>query len=227
MLIKWGSIVVEGSGKLGGHVYYKGKGDSVIRTLARARNPQTRSQQTIKSRFTKLTQDWSNLTDDQRQSWNEATSSFSRKNRFGDTVLLTGKNLYNALNQQLLLVNEPILMFAPRPGVTVRNTVNNAVMRNARGNLLISGDFKGGTTYVILGTAELSAGVQEIGNRFRIFSVAESSGTGAVINGFEIQYNRYVAKFGVLPNGANAYIGTYSVNKSGQKSSISIVKITF
>jgi len=45
MKIKFGSIVVNGSGKLGGHVYSSNRGGNYVRTLATPSNPQTPAQQ--------------------------------------------------------------------------------------------------------------------------------------------------------------------------------------
>jgi len=223
MLIKWGSIVVEGSGKLGGHVFYKGKGDAVIRTLARARNPQTRSQQTIKSRFTKLTQDWSNLTDDQRQSWNEATSSFSRKNRFGDVVLLTGKNLYNSLNQQLLITNQPMLSFAPMPQFLGKNVVTSMLFKLSNSRLIVRGKFTPNEIYVILGTGMVSDGTSSVSDRLRIINVVTADINGLILKNFDNTGIDYIKIFGE-PKRTKKYFGAcYSVNESGQVTPISQV----
>jgi len=221
MLIKWGSIVVEGSGKLGGHVYYKGKGDAVIRTLARAKNPQTRSQQTIKSRFTKLTQDWSNLTEVQRQSWNQATSSFSRKNRFGDVVFLTGKNLYNALNAQRLIIGLPILVMAPLPTTIDAAIITQASILLRSEIFIIRGDFAGSTKYVVLATPSLSQGISNFKDKFRIIGVGITDSNGRDITGFSTQYDAYVNVFGVPIKGSKVFIGLYSINSTGQKAIIS------
>ena len=217
MLIKWGSIVVEGSGKLGGHVFYKGKGDAVIRTLARARNPQTRSQQTIKSRFTKLTQDWSNLTDDQRQSWNEATSSFSRKNRFGDTVLLTGKNLYNALNQQLLISEQPMLSFAPVPKPTPVNILQNVIFRVNAGLVILAGDFTNRGVYVIMSTGVVSKGSSESTNKLRIIDIGSGASNNTSLNSIRPIYDEYVLENGIPKVGDKIIMACYGVNEVGQR----------
>ena len=225
MLIKWGSIVVEGSGKLGGHVFYKGKGDAVIRTLARARNPQTRSQQTVKSRFTKLTQDWSNLTDDQRQSWNEATSSFSRKNRFGDVVLLTGKNLYNSLNQQLLITGQPLLDFAPVPRRQASNILNFITYDVSDAFLQLRGVFTDNAKYVVVATPKVSSGTTNVKALLRIIGVSAGSNDGDRVDDPVGLGNAYRDMFGNLAVGDTAYGGCYTVNSSGQKSTLALVRM--
>jgi len=224
MLIKWGSIVVEGSGKLGGHVFYKGKGDAVIRTLARAKNPQTKYQQTIKARFTKLTQDWSDLTEVQRQSWNNAESSFSRKNRFGDTVFLTGKNLYNALNQQRLIIGSPILLSAPMPAEQGFNILERVIYDISLPFLQLLGKFSSESFYVISATPPLRPGSAIRIDQLRIINVERANIAGDQLRnlvGTGIAYND---RFGPLKLGDLIDVGVYTVNPSGQRSSLSVVR---
>jgi len=123
MLIKWGSIIVKGSGKLGGHVFSSGNSGASVHTLARARNPQTKDQEAVRSRFTAFTQGWRDLTESQRESWYAAESSYSRTNRFGDVVSLTGKNLYESLNSQRNIIGLNTLQIAPMPTKLIKNVV--------------------------------------------------------------------------------------------------------
>ena len=75
MLIKFGSIVTRGSGKLGGHVFSRNRGGAYIRTNQTPSNPQTAFQQSGRATFTELTQGWSALTQNERDSWNNAINS--------------------------------------------------------------------------------------------------------------------------------------------------------
>jgi len=224
MLIKWGSIVVDGSGKLGGHVFSKSRGGNTVRTLARATNPQTTFQQIIRSRFTQLSQGWRDLSESERESWYGAESSFSRKNRFGDVVLLSGKNLYNSLNAQRGVIGLSPLSLAPIPKVIPKNFVRKVEFNLSIPALFIRGDYGGSAEYIIVGTPRLSQGVQSGKNELRNVSRGISSPAGLVIRGGDVQFNNYVDRFGVPSIGDKIIIGSYSINVSGQRSPVSFVQ---
>ena len=227
MLIKWGSIIVDGSGKLGGHVFSKSRGGNTVRTLARATNPQTIYQQLIRSRFTQLSQGWRNLSESERESWYRAESSFSRINRFGDVVLLSGKNLYNSLNAQRAIIGLGVLNIAPLPSEIPKNVTTRPVINIGTGRIEIEGDYVDGTDYVIIGTKQVSNGTKDAGDRSRIFSVNMAVANGQFIGFANQNYNRYVSVFGVPTSAGKTFIGTYSISTSGQRSPVSIMQAVF
>ena len=227
MLIKWGSIIVDGSGKLGGHIFSKSRGGNTMRTLARAINPQTTFQQVIRSRFTNLSQNWRDLTESQRESWYAAESSFSRTNRFGDVVLLSGKNLYNSLNAQLAILGRSYKSIAPMPTEIPKNIVSKVTINMSGEFISIEGDFVAFTQYILVGTPSVSQGVRNFNDSIRIISRgASGSGGTDIING-NVLYTNYVKRFGSLNIGRKLFIGTYGISESGQRSPISMVQAVF
>ena len=221
MLVKWGSIIVKGSGKLGGHVFSSGPSGASVHTLAKARNPQTRDQMAIRSRFTQLTQNWSDLTETQRESWYDAESTFSRVNRFGDVISLSGKNLYESINAQRLLISLPIIDLAPLPAEIPFNFLRVAVINLSLVDLRVFGTFEIGKSYVIVATQGLSQGTRYVSGRLRIIRVIESATSADQLGFAPFNYDSYVDKFGVPIAGTKIVVGTYSINESGQKSIIS------
>lgn len=91
--IKWGAIVVDGRGKLGGHVFTKTKSGATMRTKVTPVNPQTAAQASARSRLGGNSQAWAGLTEDQRSSWNALASETSKTNIFGDQYFPSGKKL--------------------------------------------------------------------------------------------------------------------------------------
>jgi len=225
MLIKWGSIVVKGSGKLGGHVFSSGPGGASMHTLARTRNPQTKYQMAIRARFTLLSQGWRDLTESQRESWYGAESEFSRSNRFGDTVLLSGKNLYNALNAQRLIIGLQIVVVAPLPTTLDTALITQADIRESAGIFIIRGRFAQSKKYIVVATPSLSQGVNSFNDKFKIIGIVLSSFSGTDIGSFSDNYNKYVDVFGVPKGGSKIFVGLYSINSSGQKAIISSSKV--
>ena len=227
MLIKWGSIIVKGSGKLGGHVFSSGKSGASVHTASKARNPQTVSQSAVRSRFTKFTQGWRNLSETQRDSWYDAESSFSRTNRFGDVVFLSGKNLYESLNTNRAIMGLGVIDLAPMPGEIPKNIVTRVEFNSSFTNLAIVGNFENSIDYVIVATKGLSQGVRNFKNEIRIIGIGRSSTNGQSIIVGSDQMASYRAEFGEPVAGTKIFVGTYSINTSGQRSPVSMLQADF
>jgi len=222
MLIKWGSIVVNGSGKLGGHVFSKGAGGSSLHTLGRAKNPQTKYQMSIRSRFTSLSQGWRSLTRIERETWYSAESEFSRNNRFGDVILLSGKNLYNSLNYQRLVIGLGILNSAPLPSRIPKCVVKYVNFLMLPRTLFIQGEFDDGETYVIVATPSMSRGVRSYFDEVRIIGTGIAIGGGSQIGLNSTNWTKYEARFGPVQRDTGIYVGAYAVSESGQKGTESL-----
>ena len=218
MLVKWGSIIVKGSGKLGGHVYSSGSSGASVHTSARAKNPQSKYQMEVRSRFTKFAQGWRDLTESQRESWYDAEESFSRTNRFGDVVTLSGKNLYESLNANRAIIALGVLNTAPLPSEIPTNLVTYVEFKIGVGELEIEGNFVGLNRYVLIGTPRLSQGVASGKKSLRNVRRAKGQSDGTRLGFAGTLYNGYVARFGIPAVGEKIFIGTYSINESGQRS---------
>lgn len=111
--IKWGAIVVDGRGKLGGHVFTKTKSGATMRTKVTPVNPQTSAQASARSRLGGNSQAWGTLSEEQRESWQVRAKETSKTNVFGDQYFPSGKNLFTSLNNNLLLIGEQTIDVAP------------------------------------------------------------------------------------------------------------------
>jgi len=110
---KFGAIVVDGRGKIGGHVASKNRAGSYFRTKVTPVNPQTSAQTTVRNRLSGLSSGWRNLTAAQRIAWNSAVSDFAKTDIFGDLRNPTGFNLYQRLNNNLLTCGEAAITTPP------------------------------------------------------------------------------------------------------------------
>ena len=113
MKIKWGALVTEGRGKLGGHVASKNKSGAIMRTKVTPVNPQTSAQASARSRLGGNSQAWSALSEEQRRSWNALAQETSKTNIFGDQYFPSGKNLFTSVNNNLVMVGEAQVSDAP------------------------------------------------------------------------------------------------------------------
>ncbi len=114
-LIKWGMFVVDGRGKVGGHVLTKTRNGATVRTKVTPANPQTAYQGAVRGIFGQISQGWRMLTEAQRDAWNAAVGNYQRTNVFGDNYLPTGKSLFQILNTNLQNVGEALIDEPPTP----------------------------------------------------------------------------------------------------------------
>jgi hypothetical protein len=126
MRVKYGSIVTDGSGKLGGHVASKGRSGSVIRTKVTGTNPRTTAQNSTRALLGSLAAGWSSLTEEERQSFDSAVDKFKSTDIFGDVLNPSGYNLYIKLNFNAISAGFAQLTSAPEPQFLEFNPAINA-----------------------------------------------------------------------------------------------------
>lgn len=210
MKAKFGSIVVDGRGKLGGHVYSKNRGGSYVRTKVTPVNPQSVAQMEVRAFFTQLSQGWRELTANQRAAWNGAVENFQRTDIFGDLKKPSGINLYVRLNQNILNAGGAVISDPPAPGVTPDTVVFTTAPDSAPQTFALAfapTPVPADTAYVVEATANLSPGKSFLKNQYRIISVlAAAAATPANI------LAAYQAKFGNLVGAQKVGVRVTAVN---------------
>lgn len=212
MKIKFGSIVTDGSGKIGGHVVAKNRSGHYLRTKVTPSNPRTSAQSETRAILGTLSSAWSGLTDEERATWNGAVNSWSSTNIFGDIKNPTGKNLFVGLNKNLL-----------ESGQTAINTAPDKIEVPYMGVSVVEGDISSSTLTAVVenpatdfivnvyATAPQTAGTSFFKGKFRKIA----SVTGVNI-GVENLYSAYVAKFGTIAEGMNIAFEFKAVGVNGQ-----------
>jgi len=216
MKIKFGAIVTDGRGKLGGHVLAKNRSGNYMRTKVTPVNPQSTYQQAQRAALGTLSSGWSGLTASQRSAWDAAVDDFQKTDIFGDLKSPTGKNLYTGLNRNLLNAAQTVLVSPPSPASIPAITISTA-------NYSLSGtSFDIVTTGTTTGafvqawaTPPVSAGTSFIKNRLRFVD----SFAGAAPVTMDI-YADYVARFGAPPVGSKVFVAVRVVNAGGEASVI-------
>lgn len=102
MKIKWGMMMTDGRGKLGGQVASKNRAGAYVRTKVTPVNPQTVAQQNIRQLFGSIASAWRSLNQEQINGWNEATEFWQTTDIFGDLKKPSGFALFQRLNTGLL-----------------------------------------------------------------------------------------------------------------------------
>lgn len=191
--IKFGAIVVAGSGKLGGHVLTKNRQGAAMRTKTSPAQRRTNAQQASKNRFTFLSQEWRDLTQDEMLAWNAAAPDYIQTNIFGDTYAPTGKNLFMLLNQNIILgggtqISSPVLPVGPAALTSLTIASNSTIAQTlAFAPSPVAAD----NAILVEATRPLSAGKFAPGSEFRKIAVIAAAAT-TPFNSF----TAYTAVFG-------------------------------
>lgn len=207
MKAKFGMIVVDGRGKLGGHVLSKNRSGAYARTKVTPVNPQTSYQQAARNRLTTFSQGWRALTSAQILAWNAAVGAFSKSNIFGDLVNPTGKNLYTRLNINLDNIGQAPITDPPLPSGAGEVVAGAVIVTNGGVKSVAHSGTTAGHTIQVWATQGVSAGKTFVKGEFRLIGTF----AGGAASPF-VATTAYNAKFGQPPVGTNVSFQLVSVN---------------
>ena len=133
--IKFGSIVVEGAGSLGGHTFQNSRGGAQWRTKPINKKKPSLAQSLIRSYNPQLQQGWRDLTEDQRSTWNTYAVSHGKTNKNGDKHFLSGHSLYMKWNFEYIFLRLPLISspFAYKVVKLGCNIVSNGTFDDSAG----------------------------------------------------------------------------------------------
>lgn len=200
MKIKWGMMMTDGRGKLGGQVASKNRAGAYVRTKVTPVNPNTSYQSQVRQRLASLSREWSQLTEQQRIGWNEAANSgeWSKSDIFGDARRPTGKNLFTSINMVSLETTNTFLDRVPRKANFSQFSVIQAVV-TAGSDILIDVEVSEapelGTRWQIEGTVAVSPGRYYLKNLYRFLSATTQVVEGSGVLDVTTEYNN---RFGIL-----------------------------
>ena len=214
MKIKWGALVVDGRGKLGGHVAQDGLNGSFLRTKTTPINRQSMAQARARSAFGYFSQKWSGLTESQRIGFNDAVESWKETDIFGDVKKPSGKTLFSRLNGQASAAGYTSLITAALKSYFTSPIPTSATFDVSSSSLSIIG---------INSTASLRLLLSSTGN----VNKGGSSSTAPYLNFYNTQGNiyiptdrgaNYIAKFGDATVEDFSFLKIQYVNANGQTS---------
>ena len=200
--MKWGALVVDGRGKIGGHVATKNKQGAALRTKVTPANRRSPDQTTARNSFTNFSTLWRGLTQAQRDAWNSAAGDVNRHNIFGDSYHPTGKNLYALTNINLILAGGTAVTSPPAATLPVNFTAF-AIGSNTNAAQTLTftvTPVEAGNTIIVEATRPLSAGVTSPGKAFRKFTTVAAAGTSPANT-----FTAYQTKFGTPVTGKKIF----------------------
>ena len=218
--VKFGMMMTDASGKLGGHVFAKNRGGSYVRTKGIPSNPQTSSQMGIRGIFASISTRWAQLTEAQRNSFRNFVNDYATTDIFGDLRNPSGKSLFQRLNQNLAISGQAQIDVCSSPQeVPFANldTADGSAIATEL-NVTYTGDLTG-SQVVFWATPAMSQGKKFVKNDLRQISVVAGDAGDTVDIGAA-----WAARFGTLTAGANIYVGIRVINANGQASPLETVK---
>lgn len=195
MKAKFGAIVVDGRGKIGGHVASKNKAGAYFRTKVTPSNPRSNAQLAIRSALTANAQGWRALTESQRNAWNGAVGDFKKTNIFGDSHNPSGFNLFVRLNTTLANIGEAAITVPPAVA-SIGYCQGLSVAADASAHTLIltfAEAIPAGITAVVAATPQLSPGKNFVKSDLRIIGFIDAAETSPRDASAD-----YTAKFGAV-----------------------------
>jgi len=112
MLFK-SQVYTSASGSVNGATYSRNRFGAYVRARANPVNPNTTRQSEARARFAVAIQEWSALTQPQRDVWIDYANAVPGLNRVGDTVTLTGQNMFVRCNTMRALHGEAYVTAGP------------------------------------------------------------------------------------------------------------------
>lgn len=217
MKIKFSGVgITDGRGKFGGSVASRNTAGAYIRNKVTPVNPDTPAQSAVRAIFADISQAWRDLSQTQRDEWNEAVPNFEHTDIFGDTIQPTGFNLHQQLNLNLGAIGLAFITSPPAPSEV--QSLTNLVLELDGGGTNLEVDstdaIEASTDFIIEATVGLSAGVSFVDSELKAIVIVTDS------DGFPINIQvAYDAVFGSLPPvGTKVFVRMVGVNNTtGQR----------
>ena len=218
--IKFGMMMTDARGKLGGQVFSKNKGGAYVRTKVTPSNPQTSSQSSVRALFGAISQGWSSLTEAQRSAWRGAVDQWKSTDIFGDLIAPTGKELYQRLNNQAQVVGYSAISSPPAVEALPSDIVSAADIAVGAGTITLTGVSTSADVKVaVFATAPQTQGTKFVKNKLRLIYNPDGDSFVAAD-----AYTAYVNKFGAPAAGDNVFLGVKYIADNGQATPLQTIK---
>jgi len=195
--VLYGPIVSDARKKIGGVVATKGHAGNFMRKKVSPIQPRTTAQRNVRSSFSAHSKNWGTFSQTVIDGFNSLAKATPKKDRFGQTVTLTGLQLYQGLARNIDTVTGTPLTAAPANlNATTPGTLTVTATSGGSPALTVTPtNYPAvGESAAIFAAAQISAGRTFVGKQYRLLLVVPHSGSPAP---YDI-LSAYTTKFGAL-----------------------------
>ncbi len=223
---KYGGGIQDLRGSIAGQVHSRNTYGNYVRQKVSPVQPRTARQLEVRELFSTLSRMYSTqLTDEEQEAWRQAAASNPVRDVFGDSISLTGINLFNRLNSLRLLMGQQPLR-TPPPLVEVPALAEFRVdydedlaapIVNFQPSPIPADHY-----LFVWGTEPINPGVAFVTHKLRLLLVMEPEWTSGYSLG-----PAYNARYGGIIPGKAAYFAGELVHASGWKGPRNLAKVRF
>ena len=218
--VVYGPIVSDARKKIGGVVATKGHAGNFMRKKVSPIQPRTSAQRNVRASFTAISKLWSGGLTGNVAGWNTLAKSTPKKDRFGQSVTMTGLQLFQSLSRNLAtigvspVITPPANLIASSPGaLTYVASVGGPNLTVTEANVITSAEYS-----VVYAGPQQSPGRMFVGKTYRY--ITKTIGAGAALT-TDIE-TLYVAKFGALIQGKQIPIHVKHINATNGAAGIPV-----
>jgi hypothetical protein len=155
-----GAIISEIRNKIAATVYTKNKAGASIRNRVTPINRKSSAQTLRRQQLASYSSQWRGLTQAQRDGWNSGAANFPQTDNLGQTIFLTGEQLYVRCNANLVLTGNAAITDCPTPASFEVLAFTSLTVSAGGGTLSLafSPTVPAGFELVVRATAPVSAG---------------------------------------------------------------------
>lgn len=170
-----GAIISEIRGTIASTTFSKNAAGAIIRNRVKPINRNSNAQNIQRQIFATISSAWRGLTQAQRNSWIAAAPDFPYQDSLGQTKQLTGAQLHQKLNLNLLLIGENMIPTAPPQTSFPEFTVGTVTASSSAFTVAFTPDpVPAGFALCVYATRPISAGIDFVSNSdFRLIQVED------------------------------------------------------
>lgn len=214
--VKYGGGIQDIRGSIAGQVHSRNTFGNYIRQKVSPVQPRTSRQLEIRTLFSELSRRYSyQLTDAQQEAWRQAAASAPVRDVFGDSITLTGINLYARLNSLRLL--QGLTPLDDPPPVEEVPGLDSLTLTWDGTKVTLEVGFAPdpvptGLSLFVWATEPLNPGVAFVSPKLRLLTVlpADTESPADITT-------QYVARYGTITPGKRIYVAAELVSENGWK----------
>jgi hypothetical protein len=212
---------IQQSGKRGLYISQRGRYGQISRAYVVPSNPRSVSQMSVRAIFTRITTSWRSLLESQRAAWTATASGVSSASRLGQSGPLTGHQLFNKINCNLVQFGQDPVDAPPVRPTFPKLAPQSLAITNTAGviALKLACPTSPGESTVVRGSRPMSQGRDKLDD-FRVLGTCPVPAQGSA----DIT-SLYTSRFGVPGVGTKVFIRVNQLVDGWEDQPVTLVAI--